>query len=117
MKNSMTRADVLKLGWKKNPRPLCGRAGVYYLSDKQTKEIIYIGQTKNLGSRLSPCNHPVYRRDKHDVYIIFEDDPQERGQMETRFIMMFRPRFNHNIGWQPTIAEQDVDAAYRKIFG
>lgn len=116
MKMYLTAADVLSLDWKKNPVPLRDRAGVYRIHDRASGELLYVGHSSNLGARLSPSVHPVYRRDKHDVYILFVDDLKERGYMEGRFITLLKPPVNIRAGWRPKMDDALESSYYDLIF-
>lgn len=111
------KEDVLRLDWFKNPRPLRGRSGVYRIVDKISGELLYIGQASYLGSRLSPSTHPIYRKDIHDVYILFEDDRNERRRMEWSFIQLLKPILNIRSGFAPKDGKEEfVTEQYRQLF-
>jgi excinuclease UvrABC nuclease subunit len=112
----LTEADVLALDWQKNPEPLRDRSGLYMVRSKQTGELVYIGQASNLGHRLTPATHPVYRRALHDVYVLFEPDRAERRYMEGRFIEILKPPVNIRAGTRPSLPESLQDDLYRRIF-
>ena len=112
-----TAQDVLNLNWQKNPRPLSKRSGVYRVVKQSTGELLYIGQATNLGDRLAPSNHHVYDKRQHDVFILFEQDHNERCKMEYNFIRIMKPKLNIRNGLAPTYTEEEMTEIYRSIFG
>ena len=113
----MTANDVLKLNWKKNPRPLRDRGGIYRIIDKRTGELLYVGQATSLGNRLAPSAHPIFDRSKHDVFILFEASHAERCKMEGRFIELLKPKLNKRNGTMPTPTQDDLREYFLRIFG
>ena len=113
----MTAYDVLKLDWKKNPRPLRDRGGLYRITDKRTGELLYVGQATNIGQRLAPSVHPVFDRSKHDVFVLFEASDIERSKMEGRFIELLKPKLNRRNGTMPTLTQDEIREYYLRIFG
>jgi len=113
----MTCSDVLSLNWQKNPRPLKGRCGLYRIIERATGELLYIGQATNLGTRLAPSVHHVYDRNKHDVFILFEESRSERCKMEGVFIQLLKPKLNKRNGTMPKPTQEEVREYYRRIFG
>jgi excinuclease UvrABC nuclease subunit len=114
----MTIQDVLNLDWQKNPKlPRSGKGGVYRIVDRSTGGLLYIGQATNLSHRLLPSVHHVYDRNKHDVYIVFEQDHNERCKMEYRLIQIMKPKLNIRNGTSPVYSEEELREAHRRIFG
>jgi hypothetical protein len=112
-----SQEEILSLHWKKNPKPLRGRPGVYRIVEKLTGAILYIGQASYLGNRLSKSVHPVFNREFHDVYIIFENDRNERRRMEWSFIQLLKPKLNKKNGLAPADGIQEfADEQYKRIF-
>lgn len=109
--------DVLRLNWKKNPKPLRGRGGLYRIVERETGELLYVGQASNLGVRLAPSVHPIFDRGVHDVYVLFEADREERRQMEGLFIQLLRPSCNIRNGTMPKPPSKMTDEYYRQLFG
>lgn len=111
------KKDVLSLDWKKNPTSIWYHAGVYMIVNKKTREILYIGQATNLGHRLRPSTHPVFKREKHDVYIIFESDRNERRNMEWAFIQLVKPSVNIRNGIAPNAGKEEfLNTQYDLLF-
>lgn len=113
----MTAQDVLELNWQKNPKPLRDRGGVYRIVERKTGNLLYIGQSSNLSTRLSPSIHHVYDKNKHDIYIVFEKDHNERCKMEYNFIRIMKPKRNKRNGLTPKYSEEELREVYRSIFG
>lgn len=113
----MTVQDVLNCNWQKNPRPLRNRGGVYRIVDRKTGNLLYIGQASNLGARLAPSVHHVYDKMQHDVFIVFEQDHNERCKMEYRFITIMQPKLNIRNGIKPVYSVEELREAHRRIFG
>ena len=111
-----TAQDVLNLNWQKNPKPLKDRGGVYRIIERDTGDLLYIGQAVDLRNRLS-ASHPVYSKSGHDVYIVFEQDHNERCKMEYNFIRIMKPKLNKRNGFSPKYSEEELDEIYRSIFG
>jgi excinuclease UvrABC nuclease subunit len=116
MKIYAVEADVMSEDWQKNPEPLRDRSGIYMVRSKQTGELVYIGQASDLGHRLTPSTHPVYRRALHDVYVLFVPDRAERRYMEGRFIEILKPPVNIRAGTRPSLPEGLKDDLYQRIF-
>lgn len=116
MKIFLTAKDVFSLDWQKNPAPLRDRGGVYMIREKGTDALLYIGQSGNLGNRLAPSVHPVYKREKHDVYVLFEGNRNERRYMECRFIELLHPLINIRRGLHTTAPEALTRQYYDAIF-
>jgi hypothetical protein len=112
-----TIQDVMSENWQMNPSRPRKRGGVYRIVERATGELLYIGQASDLSSRLTPSVHPVYRKSKHDVYIVFEQDKNERCKMEYRFITIMKPKLNKRNGWIPEYSETEMQEIYRSIFG
>ena len=109
--------DILGLNWHKNPKPLRNRGGgVYRIVERSTGSLLYIGQASNLSNRLTPSNHHVYDKKKHDVYIVFEQDHNERCKMEYRFITIMKPKLNQRNGIAPIYSEEELREVHRNIF-
>lgn len=89
--------EIMALPWQKNPKSLYGKAGVYMIREKGTGKLLYVGRSGWLGSRLAR-SHPVYRRDLHDVYIIFTSTKRDRYYLEERCITILKPPLNKQNG-------------------
>lgn len=108
--------EILALPWVKNPAPLRDREGVYMIREKGTDVLLYIGQSVNVGMRLCPSVHPVYDRDRHDVYVLFTDGKQERRYMEERCIAILKPPVNIRAGLRPVMTDELKRAYYDIVF-
>lgn len=109
--------EILALDWKKNPRPLRNRGGgMYRVVDKKTGKLLYVGQATNLSWRLAPSVHPVYRRELHDVYILFEQDHDMRCHMEGQFIRLLKPKRNKRNGTMPKPTDDMLRECYNRVF-
>jgi hypothetical protein len=108
--------DVLNENWRKNPRPLRDKGGVYRIVNRANGELLYIGQSANVGHRLTPSCHLVFRRDLHDVYVLFVEDTKERYYMEGRFVTLLKPRLNQRAGLRPRLSEDIKKVYYDQIF-
>lgn len=111
-----TIEEVLALPWKKNPSR-GNRGGVYRVVERETGNLLYIGQTSNLRHRLTPSQHPIYDRNIHDLYVLFIDNRDERGWMEYNFIGLLKPQNNIRQGQLHSHTSEDVlSAYYAKVF-
>jgi hypothetical protein len=114
----MTAQDVLELDWQMNPKPLRNRGGgMYRVVDRNTGDLLYIGQAADLSHRLTPSSHHVYDKSKHDVYILFEQNHNERCKMEGVFIQILKPKLNKRNGTMPKPSEEELREFHRRIFG
>lgn len=77
-----------------NSLPIPPRQGIYFLISDG--EIVYIGQTRNLASRLG--NH-VNSKDFSGYYILPVDDPKSLDDLERAYITEFKPRLNKIRFW------------------
>lgn len=112
-----SKEQVLALPWQKNPISIKNKPGVYLVIDKCDGKLLYIGQASQLGSRLTPSIHPIFRREIHDVYILFEKDRNERRRMEWSFIQLLKPKLNIRSGLQPKDGKGEfLDAQYNQLF-
>jgi hypothetical protein len=98
MKIFTTKEEVLALDWHKNPGSLRGKKGVYMITRREDDSLVYIGQSSNVGQRLCPSTHPVYRRELHHVYVLFVENDAERKYNEARFIQLLHPPVNERAG-------------------
>ena len=96
-----SKEEVLLLPWLKNPKPIKNISGAYVVIDKINKDILYVGQASDLGQRLCPSVHPLYNKELHDVFILFESDRNERRRMEWSFIQLLKPTMNIRSGLAP----------------
>ena len=117
MQTFFTAGEVIKLDWIKNPAKLRNKAGVYLVTDKASKKLLYIGQSNNLMMRMFPSIHPIYRRELHNLYVLFEPDIIERKRMECRFIELLKPAMNRRSGIRIKPTEELAQEYYDRIFG
>lgn len=116
MKAFFTKEEVLALPWVKNPCGIRDKGAVYRIVEKQTGELLYIGQAANVGHRLCPSVHPIYRVELHDVYILFEQKKDERHYMESRFIEILKPSINIRRGIMPDMSFELKREYYNHVF-
>lgn len=116
MKTFFSTNEILSLPWIINPKPLRDRAGVYYITLKGDSKVLYVGQTSNLGYRLAPSVHPVFRRIIHDVHVLFEPDQNERFYLEAASIRLLSPVINKRFGLSSQIPSRITDEYYHAIF-
>ena len=71
------------------------KGGVYLLSDKYTKEIVYVGTSNNLKKRLAEhmCRGGIYTRDKHIIYWFLFKNDWERKVIEKLYQWVFKPPY------------------------
>jgi excinuclease UvrABC nuclease subunit len=114
----LTEADVLALPWQKNPAHIWKKAGVYLIREKGTDALLYIGQSIKLSHRLFPATHPVYDREKHDLYVVFTQTEDERNYLESACISILHPALNRRNGRNPSreVISAAADAYYDRIF-
>ena len=116
MKIYLTRDDILAEPWQKNPCPLRGRRGVYLIAERESGRIIYAGQSRNIGRRLSPSVHHIFNRKIHDVLILFVNNDQERYYLEGRCIDLLKPDRNIRMGYDLHYDEATKKGYYDSIF-
>lgn len=71
--------------------------GIYFIVDKKSKDIIYVGQSVNIVNRISGEYH-TYNSKDHDVSIIrfpVGVDKEYIDAVETFFIFKFNPKYNN----------------------
>lgn len=116
MRTFYTSDEIWLLPWLKNPTRPRTMQGVYVVTIKDTGTVVYVGQSKQLHSRLCPAVHPVYEKKLHDIYILVENDPNERAYMEMRFIEILKPTANIRRGISPRMTEEVKREYYRRVF-
>lgn len=68
-------------------------SGIYFVINCDDGQLIYIGESQNMKSRLS--SHHIYDRHKHFIGMAYPlIDRYERYDVETRLIRVFRPSMN-----------------------
>lgn len=73
------------------------KAGIYFLFDKLSSGLDYIGHSHKIRSRLI-SGHPVYKKDKYFIGVLYESDDTTRTNLEARLIASFAPPFNQRKG-------------------
>jgi len=73
--------------------------GIYLVCDKQTNEIVYVGQSNKIGVRL--YRHSNYNKDKHYIAVTFVAKKYYRDWLESIIIGFLKPRNNKSKGSMP----------------
>lgn len=91
----MTTDEVWEMEWELNPTIDGRKSGVYIITPKGAKDILYVGMSGNLSGRIKA--HPVYKRKQHDLHIRFIEDRREYLFLEYRLVFFLRPPLNNNL--------------------
>jgi len=73
-----------------------GYAGIYFLID--CDEIVYVGQSHDVKSRLS--THSNSNKNFNKYYFI-KCQPEELNRLEAYYILKFRPKYNISLPKEP----------------
>lgn len=116
-----SRKAVLALPWEfiasgKLPGHSKKVAGVYMLKDKNTKHVVYVGKSTNIGHRLL-VHHFNHRFDRgvHDLYIMCVNDEESRQYIEARSIAWLQPELNKRNG-HLIMTDAELQDGYTNIF-
>lgn len=93
-----------KLTWQISCFGWHGISGVYCIVDYSSgkNEVVYVGQSHNIGKRVSSTKHPYLRSFQNDipVFIKYKEvhDKSSRINLEKALIKRLKPKFNkqHN---------------------
>lgn len=125
MKYVSTKEQLEELDWELvKDRKISARKnivqGVYMFVNNITNEVMYIGQSNNIGHRILGWHCDEYRNQEHDLYILRIDDPEERKMIEFRAIELIHTKNNKRNGIYGELShppESVIDDIYRKVFG